>query len=205
VGVFSLHKDVFIMPRVKLFDEKEVLNKAMHLFWKQGFTATSINDLVEHLGINRASLYDTFGGKEQLFRSAFAHYRKNNVEGLNQFLSSYSNIKEGLKKLFQFAIEEAGSDTERKGCFVVNTTTELVPNDSKTLRVLKENKAVFEKIFFDYLQKGVHDGQISSDKDLKAISSLLYTYYSGLRVVTKVDAAQFISKKSVQVLLSILD
>jgi TetR/AcrR family transcriptional repressor of nem operon len=54
------------MPRVKLFDENEVLNKAMNLFWKQGYSATSIQDLVSHLGINRASLYDTYGDKEKL-------------------------------------------------------------------------------------------------------------------------------------------
>jgi len=57
------------MPRVKLFDEKEVLTKAMNLFWKQGYAATSIRDLVNHLGINRASLYGTFGDKEQLFKT----------------------------------------------------------------------------------------------------------------------------------------
>ncbi|WP_460601774.1 helix-turn-helix domain-containing protein, partial [Flexivirga lutea] len=47
------------MPRVKSFDEKEVLAKAMCLFWKQGYSATSVQDLVSQLGINRASLYDT--------------------------------------------------------------------------------------------------------------------------------------------------
>ncbi len=48
------------MPRVKLFDESEVLNKATNLFWKKGYHATSIQDLVNHLGINRGSLYDTY-------------------------------------------------------------------------------------------------------------------------------------------------
>ncbi|MEL6975424.1 MAG: helix-turn-helix domain-containing protein, partial [Bacteroidota bacterium] len=63
------------MPRTKQFDEKEVLKKAMELFWEKGFHATSIQDLVSHLGINRASLYDTFGGKDELFNTAFESYR----------------------------------------------------------------------------------------------------------------------------------
>lgn len=53
------------MPRVKKFDEKEVLEKAMELFWIQGYHATSIQDLVDHLGINRASLYDTYGERNR--------------------------------------------------------------------------------------------------------------------------------------------
>ena len=59
------------MPRTKQFNEEEILKKAMELFWEKGFHATSIQDLVAHLGINRASLYDTFGGKEELFKKAF--------------------------------------------------------------------------------------------------------------------------------------
>ena len=70
------------MPRIKTFDENEVLVKAMNLFWKQGYSATSVQDLVSHLGINRASLYDTFGDKEQLFKKSFALYRKSTMEGL---------------------------------------------------------------------------------------------------------------------------
>ena len=70
------------MPRVKLFDQNEVLTKAMNLFWKQGYAATSVQDLVQHLGINRASLYDTFGDKDQLFKKSFELYRKQNKDGL---------------------------------------------------------------------------------------------------------------------------
>ena len=74
------------MPRTKAFDEQEVLEKAMELFWKKGYYATSIQDLVNHLGINRASLYDTFGGKKKLFLHTFSHYRTVNTQGVKDFL-----------------------------------------------------------------------------------------------------------------------
>jgi len=193
------------MPRVKLFDEQEVLNKAINLFWKQGYAATSVQDLVNHLGINRASIYGTFGDKETLYKKALEEYRKTNLEGIKRFFENHLDIKEGFKNLFQKAVDEAIKDKDRKGCFVVNTTTELVPNDSDTLQILAGNKLVFEQIFFDYLSWGLDKGQISSDKDLKAISSLLYTYYNGLRVVTKVDTSKTELYKSINVLLSVLD
>ena len=55
------------MARSKEFEENEVLDKAMKLFWEQGYEKTSMTDLVEHMGIHRRSLYDTFGDKHHCF------------------------------------------------------------------------------------------------------------------------------------------
>ncbi|MEN2284437.1 TetR/AcrR family transcriptional regulator [Algoriphagus sp. SE2] len=193
------------MPRVKLFDENEVLTKAMNLFWKQGYAATSVQDLVSHLGINRASLYDTFGDKEQLFRKSFELYRKINIEGLKQFLGGQKDIREGFIKLFDNAIQEAITDTDRKGCFVVNTTTELVPNDESIAEVLQSNKHEFENTFLEYLKKGEDAGQIKTDQDLESIAALFYTLYNGLRVVSKVQPDKKKLTDTVKVALSVLD
>ncbi len=193
------------MPRTKKFDEKEVLEKAMQLFWLQGFHATSIQDLVDHLGINRASLYDTYGGKESLFQKAFQLYREQNTSGLRQFLKSRPQVKEGLRALFEAAIEEAGRDTDRKGCFVVNTVTELVPGDPTLLQVLAENKRTFEGLFYDYLKEGEDAGQFPQGKNLRAIASLLFTLYNGLKVVSKVAPGQQEYQASIDEVLRLLE
>ncbi|MCG8330360.1 MAG: TetR/AcrR family transcriptional regulator [Chitinophagales bacterium] len=193
------------MPRVKLFDEQEILEKAMELFWKKGYYATSIQDLVDHLGVNRASLYDTYGGKKELFYKAFQYYRATNTQALRKFLNNHNDIKEGFRSLFRLAIEESKQDKDLKGCFVVNTTTELVPNDSNAHQVLCENKSTLEQLFYDYLSSGVQKGQISEQKDLKAIVSILFTYYSGLRIITKVNIEEQELYSSVDTLLSLLD
>jgi len=193
------------MPRVKLFDENEVLTKAMNLFWKKGYAATSVQDLINHLGINRASLYDTFGDKEQLFKKSFELYRKNNIEGLKQFFDSQKNVRKGFERLFENAIEEAVNDQDRKGCFVVNTTTELVPNDDSIAVILENNKSDFENMFFEYLQKGKEAGQIKTDKDLKSIAALFYTLYNGLRVVSKVQPNAKNLTDTINIALSVLD
>ena len=64
------------MVRTKQFDKHGALDEAMQLFWERGYHATSIQDLVDRLGVNRQSLYDTFGGKDQLFLSALERYRE---------------------------------------------------------------------------------------------------------------------------------
>ena len=193
------------MPRVKLFDENEVLAKAMNLFWKQGYAATSIQDLVSHLGINRGSLYDTFGDKEQLFKKSFALYRKTNIEGLKHFFENHPNVRDGFSILFDNAIEEAIQDKDRKGCFVVNTTTELIPNDASFTEVLESNKRDFEKLFLEYLKQGKASGQLKTAKDLESIAGLFYTLYNGIRVVSKVQPDKKKLKDTVNVALSLLD
>lgn len=194
----------FNMPRVKLFDENEVLTKAMNLFWKQGYSATSVQDLVSHLGINRASIYDTFGDKEKLFKKSFALYRKINIEGLNQFLQSRPDIKSGFSELFDNAIQEAISDEDKKGCFVVNTTTELTPNDESLYEVLETNKQDFINIFFEYLKKGKESGQLNSSQDLKSLATLFYTLYNGIRIVSKIRPNEKELKDSVHLAMTLL-
>ena len=192
------------MPRVKSFDEKEVLTKAMNLFWKQGYSATSVQDLVIHLGINRASLYDTFGDKEQLFIKSFELYRTTTKEWLVQFFQNHSDVKEGFSELFNKAIEEAILDKDKKGCFVVNATTELIPNDESLQKVLVENKRDFENLFYEYLKKGKENGQLKNNQDVKSIASLFYTLYNGIRVVSKVDPNKKELSNSINVVLSLL-
>jgi len=180
-------KKTLTMPRTKTFDEQDVLEKAIDLFWKKGYHATSMQDLVEHLGINRASLYSTFGNKETLFERAILHYRATNQRGLRSFLFSQPDVRTGLSALFRRAIDESVSDPDRKGCFVVNTVTELAPHDQKIKAMADENQQGFLDILITYLQTGVDRGEISSDKDLEAIAMLLFTLYNGLKVVGKVE------------------
>lgn len=193
------------MPKVKLFDEKLVLEKAMELFWKKGFHATSIQDLVNDLGVSRSSIYDTYGGKDELFRKAFELYRTTNITGFSNFLNQQNDIKKGLRKLFEMAIEQSVADKDKKGCFVVNTTTELVPGDIEIQKILKENKDTFVNIFFEFLLKGEQSGEIQEGKNLKSIASLLFTLYAGIKVVSKVQPNSKELLSSVDTVLTLLD
>ncbi len=194
------------MPRVKQFSEEEALQKAMELFWKQGYHATSMQDLVSHLKINRASLYNSFpGGKEELFSKAFNLYRSSNRSAVMAFLNSQPSVKEGLRRLFGFAVDESVRDCDAKGCFVVNTTTELVPGDAAIAALLLQNKQDFEGIFLNFLQKGIETSEISPEKDLKAIAGLLFTLNNGLRVVAKVQADKESLMRVVDTALSVLE
>ena len=193
------------MPRVKQFNENEVLTRAMNLFWRNGYSATSVEDLVQHLGINRASLYSTFGDKENLFKKSLALYRENNTAGLKEFFKSEPNVKEGFLKLFQMSIEESVQDKDQKGCFVVNTTTELIPGDETINAALEENKRIFTSLFLEYLKSGELQDQIRKGKDLQSIATLLFIIYNGLKVVSKIKPDKEELNASIEEALKLLD
>ncbi|MGD1947564.1 MAG: TetR/AcrR family transcriptional regulator [Croceivirga sp.] len=192
------------MPRTKQFCEQETLKKAMELFWEKGFHATSMQDLVCRLGINRASLYDTFGGKEELFDKAFSYYRKTMGGWLADLFQKESSVKEGFQKLFEAAVQEATSDECRKGCFVVNTATEMIPGNDKIHETLINHKQQIENLFIGYIQQGMNSGEIATSKSAQELGLMLYTLYNGIRVVSKVDANPEKLQRVVDTGLSIL-
>lgn len=193
------------MPRTKQFNQQEVLDKAVYIFWKQGYNATSMDDLVKNLGINRASLYDTFGGKKQLFEHAVNRYIETNKRGLEQLLNTAASVREGISKLFQALIDQSISDPDSKGCLLVNTSTELIPHDKELTEIVFRNKANFQEIVFQYLKKGQQQGEIDKNKDLKTISGFLITLFNGLKVSAKVKPQEAEMKSIVDIGLSILD
>lgn len=193
------------MPRVKLFDREEVLQKAIELFWKQGYNATSINDLVSHLGLSRSSLYDTFGDKHELFEQAFEHYQKTNTDSLHAYLNSQENVRHGLSQLFVKSIDTALHDPDRKGCLMVNTTTEMVPGDEAIRQKLIENRNILEGMFEEFIAKGVKSGELNPDMDTSAVASLMFTIYNGLNVTAKINPDRNAMLRSVEAALTVLD
>ncbi|MEM9984552.1 MAG: TetR/AcrR family transcriptional regulator [Bacteroidota bacterium] len=193
------------MPRNKLFDEEKALDQAMVLFWKKGYHETSITDLIEALGISNASIYHSFKGKRQLFDRAFERYRQRSLAGVQAFIQTQTNVKAGLRLIFQRIIQDDLLDPQGKGCMVVNTTTELLPDDEAMRRVVEQYRADVISTFYAFLQQGVAWGQVSGDKSLITIANLLFTYMMGLRVADKIKPDEASANASLEALLSLLD
>ena len=193
------------MPRMKQFNEEAVLAKAMELFWKQGFNGTSMQELVEHLGINRASLYSTFGDKKALFDKAFAQYRANSAATINQCFENGNTLREKLLNMYTMVIDGAIGNGEAKGCFVVNATGELTPDNACMRNRLAENKKGFEDQFMQLLKEAVARGELSPQKDLDGLVAMLIAIHNGLPMIAKVDPNREKLLSGVHAALSILE
>lgn len=98
------------MARTREFDEQAVLEKARDLFWERGYTATSIRDLEEHLGISRSSIYLFFGGKRELYDRTLAMYRKENMARLAKKLKEAPDLRQALIDLFTQTARQSHPD-----------------------------------------------------------------------------------------------
>src|ERR1700749_3312923 len=106
------------MARTKDFDENEVLKKAVCLFWDKGYNGTSMQDLVEGLGISRSSLYDTFGDKHQLYLKALQSYKQAEASKRDQILDGSLPAKDSIRQLMDLTILEMIRDKQHKACFL---------------------------------------------------------------------------------------
>ncbi len=193
------------MPRHKLFDEKEVLEKAIYIFWEKGYNKTSMQDLVSALGVHRGSLYDTFGGKKQLFMKAFTSYIESNNSFMVQFLDKQKSVKEGLLNFFEAPIEASKCNNGNRGCLVVNTATEMLPLSDDLVALLNKNRIKLESIFHDFLQKGQKNNEFSKDIDIKSTASFFYTILNGVLVIGKINSDKEYLMNIVKTSLSVLD
>ncbi|GGQ04802.1 TetR/AcrR family transcriptional regulator [Shewanella litoralis] len=112
--------------RKRAFDKNEVIDKAMRLFWQNGYSGTSVAMLSAELGLNTSSLYATFGSKEQLFKDALHHYIEQYVEPNYAQLqpTSTASLKTQLQACFHGLITLFTNDETPKGCLLVKSVNE---------------------------------------------------------------------------------
>ncbi len=123
------------MARQKEFDRDEVLHRAMEVFWMRGYEGTSIQDLVKYMGINRQSIYDTFGDKHTLFLQSLDRYREIQSRKVFDVLERPGSVKKNLRQLFEEVVARALSAEGRRGCFVGNSMSELAGRCKATATV----------------------------------------------------------------------
>ena len=193
------------MARHKEFDRDEALHRAMEVFWSRGYEATSVGDLVEHMGINRQSLYDTFGDKHSLYLQALDRYRE--VEGRKMFelLERPGPVKRALRQLFESVVERSLGEGERRGCFVGNATSELAGRCKATAEKSCSNMAAAEEALYRALLRGKREGEIKGVRDPRAVARFLYSSLQGLQLMSKATKDRKTLEDVVRVTLSVLD
>ncbi|NJP28570.1 TetR/AcrR family transcriptional regulator [Microbispora sp. SCL1-1] len=173
------------MARTKEFDPDVVLERALDLFWRRGYEATSMADLVEHLGIGRASLYATFGGKHDLYMKALERYAQTCDPNPIELLSQPGPALPAVRTLVERYTEDSIRDRERRGCMIVNAATELLPRDEPVARLVEANWTGLETALTSALIRARAQGEISAESDPRALARFMLVFLQGLRVMGK--------------------
>lgn len=189
------------MARTKTFDENAVLDKAVHLFWEKGFLATSAEDLVNTLGICRASLYDTYGNKREIFIKSVKKYIEEQSEPLISFLLSSDDAKASITKVFNDIIV---ADNAKYGCLIVNTSVEFTGQDLEIQSLIKNINNKIENALSTVIQKSQANGKMSNKTNSNNLAQFLFNNILGLRVSLRTGKSGEAKKKIIEIALSVI-
>ncbi|NKZ04609.1 TetR/AcrR family transcriptional regulator [Actinomadura latina] len=176
------------MARTKEFDPDAALRRALDLFWERGYEATSMADLVERLGIARASIYGTFGGKHELYLKALERYLQDTDPKIAEALSQPGPVLPAVRALIERYAEEAAQDRPRRGCLVVNTAVELAARDAEAARLVEASWAFLEASLTSALTRARAQGELPPGRDPRSLARLLLVLFQGMRVLGRAPA-----------------
>ena len=168
------------MPLKNLCLTEDALDQSMHLFWQRGYFNTPIDELVKISGLNRAAIYKQFGGKEGFFVAMLQRYRHNMT---SQFFSPLLRIEDGINAIHAFFdqfINLSEQGLMQNGCFFINTATELPCHQAATKAIIAAFLAELKSLFYQALERGKAQNQLSETLDSQACSSFLVANIFGL-------------------------
>ena len=192
------------MARQKEFDREVALDKAMRLFWEKGYEATSIQDLVERMGINRGSLYDTFGDKHQLYLAALDRYQQREGRAAFLCLEAPASPLAAIRQTFANLVQEAMTPQGRCGCFAVNAAVELAAHDPAIASRAEATITNMEETFCHLLVQAQQNGELRSTQAPRTLARFLVNGVLGIRTLAKMKPSAELLQDVVETTLSVL-
>ena len=173
------------MPWEKQFDIEETLDKAVHLFWDHGYEATSMQDLVDAMGINRGSIYATYGGKRELFLMALRAYDERMRKQALLRLEEKLPPREAIRAMLNFFAQSVSDGHPGRACLLTNTALELASHDDEIREIVAKSQRGVEAFFSKMIKKGKQTGDIAAHvQPARAAKGLLATAI-GIVVLTR--------------------
>ncbi len=192
------------MPRQKEFEPEEALGKAMRLFWRKGYFDTSVDDLVQHVGVSRYGLYTTFGNKHKLFLATLDCYRDTFIAQLLADLEAPNASLAQIQDYFSFLLEICQTERGKLGCFMCNTATELASQDEQVSAKIHNYLQRLTKAFHQALTNAQQQKQISANIDVDDYAKYLTGVKLGLCVYARSQVKLEIIESYVRVALAAL-
>jgi len=185
------------MARTAEFDREEVLQKALDIFWQDGYCKCSISRLVKATHLQPGSIYAAFSSKEGLFLATLEYYGRQSIKRLQDCLEMADTPLQGVKKFIEGIGEIILNREKQRGCFLVNTVLELSPgNEAVNCEVNKYMKSI-EAHIHSALVAARDAGELSPDQDPETSAKYLMVNIWGLQVLARINP----DKKSIRAVL----
>jgi TetR/AcrR family transcriptional repressor of nem operon len=192
------------MARPREFDDEDVLDAAIQCFWHRGYEATSVKDLLDRTGLTAASLYNAFGDKRALFRTALDHYVEGSIGERIRRCETLPPL-EAIRAFFEEILSRSLNDREHKGCMLVNTALEVAPHDPEFRTAITSVLERIETFFLGCIKSGQSDGTITRAVPGENLARHLLAVLMGVRVLARVRPERALLEGAVTSALSMLD
>lgn len=194
------------MSRAKEFDQEIAIEKAMELFCQKGYAATSVRDLVAHLGVSSSSLYDTFGDKDAIFLQALKRHSNKERAMLRQALGQPGgDPKVVLAQMFGALIDNLLANELPGGSLTLKAAVELENQKPEVHALIAEHAEDAGEMFAEFLKKGAASGKISLRRPARETADFILFNIFNLNFLAKVNLERTCLENYVSQVLSILD
>lgn len=170
------------MPRIEEFDRDAVLLKAMNVFWEKGYNGTSMQDLVDATGLNRSSIYNSFGSKLELYQDTLKQYRKTGDVYFQKALMKAQSPLEAIQLIFENFLPEILNENRSKGCFLMNCKAEMGNQDQDIRKWLLDHQENTLFVFQELVADGQEQGTINKKQDSKTYAYYIFNAFQGFRM-----------------------
>ena len=169
-------------------------------FWESGFDGSSMQDLVDRMGISRQSLYDTYGNKRELFESSLKRYRDEVIEPrIREIADPSVSPTDSVRNYFKAIID--GAPGMPIGCLMVRTATEISPEDREIGALLDDCVSMVQKSVTTIVERGQASGEFDATRKAKELAGSIVATGMGLHVMRRLPNRGKSMRPSVDTLL----
>lgn len=186
------------------FDPETALESAMNVFWTQGYEQTSMQDLLGAMGLSKSSLYQAFGGKQQLFRQCVARYADQFAKKQREELAAAPSGRQFIEAFLNSVLEDVNGRSKPRGCLVMNTASEFAQSEPEIARDVAQSIKRFRTVLRAAVERAQREGDIAPERNAQALANYLVSSMSGLKTQAKAGASAATLKGIIAVVLKAL-
>jgi TetR/AcrR family transcriptional repressor of nem operon len=173
------------VARTRAFVEEQVVERAMRAFWRRGYPATSLEQLLGAMKLSKSSFYEAFGTKRGLLVRTLDRYAQSSMAGLLEPLQRPHAARAEIEQVFAGILDHATSRDGRRGCFVNNCVADTAVHDPVILAAVRGKREALERSLAAAVQRGQARGEISDRDPPGALARFLANTLSGINLSAK--------------------
>lgn len=186
--------------RPRAFDEEVVLGRAAEVFWRHGYEGASLSVLTSAMGINRPTLYATFGSKERLFRRAFARYHDNQIARVRAALDQ-PTVYAAIAAFLRSSADGLTADDHPAGCLSIQGGLACSPGNTRISEILAAGRAATESALEERLSRAAEEGDLPDGVDAPTLARFVMALSEGHAVHAAAGASREDLQASVDIAL----